>query len=688
MVRTNCSYSHSPTFQCPQQPDLKIPLSRLQDGICDCCDGVDEPVGLCEDICEVVLAEQRAAEAKARKDYEIGSAKRKQELDAFQVLVKDTLKRLHVLDQEVDSINNSIADKEQEINAVKLAYMNERREVVVTTIASMASVEGSNKSITGLFEPLTNAELAKFIVHTCQLNGEMADAALDGTCVPLRLAGVDVGLLWEGENFDEITVNLVRTETDEQKLHVAELVHKNAEGEMVWQPKDSTPSSGRKGRRRLEDYPGDDDYSGNDENDYDDENEPVPEEPVQMKNKDELSESAKSLQDFVEQSLFSRPRIHYLKRSAALVEKIDELMKDIDSNETETEIETSEEVPPPKELDFDPIAYRMTRNTLIQRQKYIDNGFDFAVSASILLNPIVGNEDEAAVREDLMALAGATLFHSEISSEHVWQILNYVVSEFEVSTDETEHTCASPLATLCPAKTMSRNGIQIPPLPVMKAGEAACEKAVDEASAGVCGPVGDEIPSAVSDGFFGYYLISPRPSVDPIEQAMAAFDELEEGRTLTDEALDQLKLLKEQRDSLVKEQNELDAQIGGRHESKFGPNGELFSFNNACHSVKAGKYEYEVCVFGKAQQKEPGSGGTSLGHWSGMQVDHETGDITFHWKNGAKCWNGPERSATVNLRCGAENKVLSAEEPDTCQYVLEMESHLACHELYHEKNLA
>ena len=292
-------------------------------------------------------------------------------------------------------------------------------------------------------------------------------------------------------------------------------------------------------------------------------------------------------------------------------------------------------------------------------------------------------------RNDLIRLAGATLFHSDVSSEHVWQILNYIVPEFEVSLNVSEQTCASPLATLCPVKSVNRNGIQIPPLSIIEAGGAACEKAVEEASTEICTPIVNEIPTSVPNGFFGYSLVTPRATQDVVEQAMAAFDKLEDGRSLTDEAEDQLKQLQQQKADLEKELQELDDLIGGRHESRFGPNGELASFNNACHSVITGKYEYEVCVFGQALQKDKGkNGGTSLGHWTGMHIDHETGDITFKWENGLKCWNGPHRSATVNLRCGADNKVLSAEEPDTCRYVLAMESHLACHERYFERNIA
>lgn len=643
-------------------------------------------MGLCEDNCADVLAEKQAAVEKARKDYEIGSAKRTKELDNFQLILSENLKKLEILDKSLDSVGTVISSKEQEINGIKLDYRKKRLDLVLTTAASFTSIDQSSISINGIFAPLTNHEIAKFIVYTCQLNGEMEIASPDETCIPLRLAGVDVGLLWGNENFDDCSASLVRSDTDEQNMHLAELVHRNAEGEQVWHPKDSSPDTDRKGRRRLEDYPGDDAYDRDVDADPEySADEEVNGETSTATNDDGPGEQEKALRNFVEQSQFSRSRIQYIKRANALVEKIDEILKIVES--TASEAESSEEESEHNDIGFDPIAHRMTRSTLMERQKYIENGFEFAVSASILLKPIAFNENEDVAREELVALAAATLFYADVSAEHVWQILNFVVPEFEISIDDSEHTCASPLAILCPTKTVYRNGMQIPPLSIIEAGEAACEKAVDEANAGICAPIGDEIPASIPNGFFGYYLVSPRGAQDVIEQAMLGFDKLEEGRSLTDEAEDELKRLKQQRDDLQKEAKELDQMIGGRNESRFGPNGELHSFNNACHSVEAGKYEYEICVFGKALQKEKGKGGgTNLGDWTGMDIDHESGQITLKWENGQGCWNGPSRSATVHLRCGAENKVLSAEEPDTCRYVLEMESHIACHERYFEKN--
>ena len=48
------------------------------------------------------------------------------------------------------------------------------------------------------------------------------------------------------------------------------------------------------------------------------------------------------------------------------------------------------------------------------------------------------------------------------------------------------------------------------------------------------------------------------------------------------------------------------------------------------------------------------------------------------FEHGQRCWNGPERSAKVDLECGAENEVLKVTEPSKCEYVIKMKSPAVC----------
>lgn len=111
----------------------------------------------------------------------------------------------------------------------------------------------------------------------------------------------------------------------------------------------------------------------------------------------------------------------------------------------------------------------------------------------------------------------------------------------------------------------------------------------------------------------------------------------------------------------------------------YGTEGELWMLEGKCFSKTINQYEYEMCPFDGAKQKE-GSSGTSIGKWNRMEKEG-TG-FRFFFTEGQKCWNGPERSLTVTVRCGMENEVLSVDEPSVCEYVMDFVSPAACDSAY------
>ncbi|KAJ3220085.1 hypothetical protein HDU67_006841 [Dinochytrium kinnereticum] len=95
-----------------------------------------------------------------------------------------------------------------------------------------------------------------------------------------------------------------------------------------------------------------------------------------------------------------------------------------------------------------------------------------------------------------------------------------------------------------------------------------------------------------------------------------------------------------------------------------------------CFEHETGEYVYEVCFFGRATQRGKGGGGEVLlgtwSNWTGKDLTQFSGRNLLYtegrFTGGAQCWNGPERSVTVKLECGAENAVVRVDEPGKCEY--------------------
>ncbi|KAK2982010.1 hypothetical protein RJ640_013220 [Escallonia rubra] len=98
-------------------------------------------------------------------------------------------------------------------------------------------------------------------------------------------------------------------------------------------------------------------------------------------------------------------------------------------------------------------------------------------------------------------------------------------------------------------------------------------------------------------------------------------------------------------------------------EQDFGPDKEFYSFYGQCLEIKQNKYVYKICPFKQATQVE-GHSTTRLGSWEKFEDSYRI----MHFANGDKCWNGPDRSLKVKLRCGLKNEVTDVGEPSRCEY--------------------
>ncbi|KAK9700070.1 hypothetical protein RND81_08G215400 [Saponaria officinalis] len=106
-----------------------------------------------------------------------------------------------------------------------------------------------------------------------------------------------------------------------------------------------------------------------------------------------------------------------------------------------------------------------------------------------------------------------------------------------------------------------------------------------------------------------------------------------------------------------------------------GPEKEFYSFYDRCFESKQNKYVYKVCPFKKASQEE-GHMTTRLGRWEKFEDSYKA----MLFSNGDRCWNGPDRSMRVKLRCGLKNEVTDVDEPSRCEYVALLFTPSACRE--------
>ncbi|KAI7984396.1 Glucosidase 2 subunit beta [Camellia lanceoleosa] len=105
----------------------------------------------------------------------------------------------------------------------------------------------------------------------------------------------------------------------------------------------------------------------------------------------------------------------------------------------------------------------------------------------------------------------------------------------------------------------------------------------------------------------------------------------------------------------------------------FGPEKEFYSFYNNCFDIKQNKYVYKICPFKQASQEE-GHSTTRLGVWDKFEDSYKV----MLFSSGDKCWNGPDRSLKVKLRCGLKNEATDVDEPSRCEYVALLSTPVLC----------
>ncbi|KAI3523539.1 hypothetical protein L1887_01738 [Cichorium endivia] len=143
------------------------------------------------------------------------------------------------------------------------------------------------------------------------------------------------------------------------------------------------------------------------------------------------------------------------------------------------------------------------------------------------------------------------------------------------------------------------------------------------------------------------FLVTVNPFQTPVNTS-----EAENVRKEYDEASEKLSKIKSKISRLTK-----------KLAHDFGPKKEFYSLHGRCFETKQNKYVYKVCPFKQATQEE-GYSTTRLGRWDKFMDSYSV----MLFSNGENCWNGPDRSLKVRLRCGLKVELSDIDEPSRCEY--------------------
>ena len=645
-------------------------------------------------------------------------------IQEFKSVVQETFDTLASLKGQITPLEQMISEQDGVIVQEKTVVLSRHLEAVESL---MLEVRNEPVPVAALEEVLGMDHMfqMEFIYAACQLYGEMelglgrsssGYSPRSGICHPLRLAGLDAQLVWDmndgvGAGPGDLIVGDLDQVANAFLEHAGLEIGEKEQEEWV-DPEDAIIDGhyyGDSDGDDDDDVLGEDDdgYDGDfDGDNYDDYDGYDDEKDKKKKGSSRNAEAKKSdlgkgrgkgkgkskyqgdsgIHEF--RSKFGKlMRADFHQHAEKITSRIDAILstddvegeEDFMDDDEREDNESNVNVGQIEELDvsgIDPMAFQMVRNTLSGRISQIEYGNELVQTAQSMLTLLKDSvtEDELSTYLDLLVVGVINL--ADLSEADVLEVI--AVLHADVDADADIDTCISPYALVCRYPYMHGPLLQ------------RCQ---DRQGVAICAGSDDAvgIPLIAPDGYYSYFVPKPRGENDAFTKTFSGYEnDIFENSNVA--RLDrEVKDAKKEVDKLKNDVKTLKNELGmnDKNAQKFGVGGELYSIRDDCFEITAGKYTYETCMFGRSYQRD-GSGkksGTDLGKWEGASIDETTGTRIWKWTGGQKCWNGPKRSATVLVTCGAETKIISADEPNICEYEFKMESYIGCddrHRTAHE----
>ena len=144
---------------------------------------------------------------------------------------------------------------------------------------------------------------------------------------------------------------------------------------------------------------------------------------------------------------------------------------------------------------------------------------------------------------------------------------------------------------------------------------------------------------------------------------------------VADEARKVFKEAEERKKDVESRKNDVEKYLN----MDLGPGHEFSPLFEQCYEYTDREYTYKLCIFHKVTQRSKNGGReTSLGTWENWSGPSDNKYSVMRYGKGEKCWNGPDRSTTIYLKCGVEDKLISASEPNKCEYAMDFTTPALC----------